>query len=204
MEPETKEILKGIMERLGDLRSIFSPVVPDSLAVLDGWTWSYESKIDRTILNRGDQIDVFARALRGQTDQRGWINALAIIFSDPDSELIFSMDAWSFRASPRLLNMLGGVLPNNMTVYNVVYNPATLLGPVYGIVWSPSQFWPYKTQITFQASHPLTAVAPTSQIVLAGLGRMFISDEKYFYESIFLESQRQTIGKVQVPVRRPT
>ena len=54
MEPETKEILKGIRERLGDLRSIFSPIVPDSLAVLDGWTWSLETKADRTIINRGD------------------------------------------------------------------------------------------------------------------------------------------------------
>jgi len=204
MEPETKAILKEIKERLGDLRSIFSPIVPDSLAVLDGWTWSFESKIDRTVITRGDQIDVFARALRGQTDQRGWINSLAIIFSDPDSELIFSMDAWSFRASPRLLNILGATLPNNMAIYNSVFNPATPLGPIYGINWTPSQFWPYKTQITFQASHPTTAVTPTSQIVLAALGRMFISDEKYIYESIFLESQRQTIGRVQVPVRRPT
>ena len=204
MEPETKEILEGIRERLGDLRSIFAPIIPDSLAVLNGWTWSLETKVDRTILNRGEQIDVFPTVLKGQTNERGWINTLSIVFSDPDSELVYSMDNWAFAFSPRIINILGGVLPNNQQVYINVFNPATPLGPLYGFVWSPSQFWPYKTQITFQARHPNTALAPTSQIVFAFLGRLFISDEKYFYESIFLESQRQTIGKVRVPVRRPT
>ena len=204
MEPETKEILKGIRERLGDLRSIFSPIVPDSLAVLDGWTWSLETKADRTIINRGDQIDVFPTVLRGKTNERGWINSLAIMFSDPDSELVYSMDNWAFAFSPRAINILGGVQANNVNMYNVVFNPASPIGPIYGVNWTPSQFWPYKTQITFQARHPNTALAPTSQIVFAALGRMFISDEQFFYESIFLESQRQTIGKVKVPLRRST
>jgi len=204
VESETKEILEDIRKRLGDLRSIFAPIIPDSLAVLNGWTWKLETKADRTIITRGDQIDVFPSIQKGQTNERGWINTLAIVFSDPDSELVYSMDNLSFAFSPRLINILGGVLPNNQQVYINVFNPATPLGPLYGLVWSPSQFWPYKTQITFQARHPTTALAPTSQIVFAFLGRLFISDEKFFYESIFLESQRQTIGKVQVPVRRPT
>ncbi len=81
--------------------------------------------------------------------------------------------------------------------------PSTPFGPLYGIGWTPAKFWPYKTQITFRATHPNTAVTPTSQIVVAIIGRLVISDEKMFYESVFIESQKQTIGKVQVPIRRP-
>ena len=203
MEPETIEIIRKLTERLGDLRSVFAPIVPDSLAALDGWTWSVETKIDRTIINRGDQINVFPTILKGQTQERGWLTTLGILFSDPDTELVYSMDSWNFRATPRGTNIIGSTLPNNITIYNTVFNPATPWGPLYGIFWNPAKFWPYKTQITFQANHPVTAFTPTSQIVIAALGRLFISDEKFFYESVFLESQRQTIGKVQVPIRRP-
>ena len=203
MEVETKTIIRELTERLGNLRSIFAPIIPDSLANLDGWTWKSEVLPSRVVLNRGDEVDVFPLIQKDKTGERGWLNQLAIIFSDPDTEMIFTTDNWTVQTTPRLANMAGAVLPTNSTVYNIVFNPATPLGPLYGIAWSASQFWPYKTQIVFRARHPATALTASSQIVVAVLGRHYISDEKQFYESIFLESQRQTIGKVQVPIRRP-
>ena len=203
MEDETRAVLKSLEERLGDLRSIFSPVVPDSLAVLDGWHWQVDQNTERLLLNRGNEIDVLPIIQRGSTNERGWINFLTIIFSDPDTEMIFSMDNWTFRASPRFVNTLGGILPTSTTIYNSVYNPATPFGPLYSIVWTPAKFWPYKTQIVFKATHPRTAITPTSQIVVASVGRLIISEQRMFYESIFIESQKQTIGKVEVPIRRP-
>lgn len=204
MEDETKAILRELTERLGNLRSIFAPIIPNALANLEGWTWQSEVLPSRILLNRGDEIDVFPLIQKGKTGERGWLNQLVIIFSDPDTEMIFTTDNWTIRTTPRLANIAGAVNPTNSTIYNIVYNPATPLGPLYGLAWSASQFWPYKTQIVFRARHPAGALTPTSQIVAAVLGRHYISDEKQFYESIFLESQRQTIGKVQVPIRRPS
>lgn len=203
MEEETKILLRELTERLGNLRSLFAPIIPDALTNLEGWHWQVNQTTERILLNRGDEIDVLPLIQRGSTSERGWINTLGIVFSDPDSEIIYSMDNWSFRLSPRLMNTFGGILPNATTMFNMVYNPATPFGPLYGLQWAPSVFWPYKTQIVFRASHPRTAITPTSQIVLASIGSVIISDEKLFYESIFLESQKQTIGKVEVPIRRP-
>ena len=203
MDEETRAILRELTERLVNLRAVFAPIIPDSLANLEGWTWSAEVLPSRRILNRGDEVDILPVIQRMKSSEKGWINQLVVIFSDPDTEMLFTTDNWTIQTTPRLANMVGAVTPTNATVYNLVYNPATPLGPLYGLAWSASQFWPYKTQIVFRARHPRTALTATSQIVTAILGRHYISDEKLFYESIFLESQRQTIGKVQVPIRRP-
>lgn len=203
MNEETKAVIDEVGKRLGGLRSVFSPIIPDALATLEGWTWVLESTPERRIINRGDEIDIFPIIQRSKTGERGWINQLAIVFSDPDTEMIYTTDNWTFRTTPRLLNVFGATLPNNTTVFNPVFNPASPVGPIFSVVWTASQFWPYKTQITFRARHPSDALTPTSQIIFATLGRHYISDEKLFYESIFIEAQKQTLGRVQIPLRRP-
>ena len=184
------------------LSSIVGPIVPSALATLDGWTWKSELKQDRTVLNRGEgPIDVFPPVRAETTKEKGWLNSLTIFFSDPYSEMLFSCDNWTFRSSP-FLTLFSGLPVNNDMIYCSVYNPATPIGPLYSIAWTPSQFWPYRTQLLIQAQHPATAPTATSQIVAASLGRHFIRDDKQFYESIFIEGQRQSLGRVQVPIRR--
>ncbi len=203
MEKADAKAVNDILDRLKLFGGIFGPIVPEALASLDGWNWSSEVIPERLVLARGAGPVPLLPAIQTSTArEKGWLMTLAVIFSDPDSELIFNSDNWSFRASPRLLNMIGGTVPNNTNIFNNVYNPATPLGPLYGLAWFPVKFWPYKTQITFQAQHPATALTPTSQVVAAALGRMYIRDSKQYYESIFIESQRQAIGTVKVPIRR--
>ena len=203
MSTEEAKLLREIKASMEKLSSIVGPIVPSALATLDGWTWKLEVLSERRLLTRGGgPVDIFPPIRAQTTKEKGWINSLGVAFSDPMTMLRFSCDNWNFYISPYFANMFIGALPNNDYMYVPVYNPATPFGPLYGLSWAPSQFWPYKTQLMVQAEHPLAAVTATSQIVYAGLGRHFIRDEKQFYESIFVEGQRQAIGRVEVPIRR--
>lgn len=203
MEKANAKAVNEILDRLKLFGGIFGPIVPEALATLDGWTWQSEFRPDRRILTRGGSPLPLLPAIRASGErEKGWLMTIAVAFSDPDTELMFSADNWNFRASPRLLNMSGVTASNNAVMWNNVYNPATLMGPIYGMMWTPAKFWPYRTQITFQAQHPATALTETSQVVAALIGRMYIRDSKQYYESIFIESQRQATGRVQVPIRR--
>lgn len=196
---EELKILEEIRDKISALRSIISPIIPSALATLDGWTWKVNQNTERILLTRGAGPTNLFPTIQ---NERGWLDTLGVVFSDPYSELRFSCDNWVFQVSPFFVNTFGMIQANSSTVYLTVYNPATPLGPLYGFSWNPSQFWPYKTQVMFQVLHPSTALTPTSQVVLAGIGRHYIRDDKQFYESIFLDAQRQTIGRVEVPIRR--
>ena len=203
MSTEEAKLLREIKASMEKLSSIVGPIVPSALATLDGWTWKLELLSERKLLTRGGGlVDVFPPIRAQTTREKGWINSLGIVFSDPMSVLKFSCDNWNFIVSPYMLNLFQGAFPNNDYVYIPVYNPATPLGPLYGISWTPSQFWPYKTQLILQAEHPTAAVTATSQIVTAALGRHYIRDDKQFYEAVFIEGQKQAIGRVEVPIRR--
>ena len=175
--------------------SIIMPVIPSGLAMLDGWTWKSDQTVARQTLTRGAGPVSMVAPIQGE---RGWIHLLFAVFSDPMSEVFFLCDNWSFTASPFLANTFGFVMPNDTTVYSTVYNPATPLGPLYGVHWAPSQFWPYNTQIITQVRHPAAAPTATSQLVVFALGRHYIRDDKQFYESVIREGKRQTVGRVEV------
>ena len=200
MSTENGKLLREIKASIERLSGIVGPIIPTALATLNGWTWRIETLPERMMLTRGRMANIMPSNLI--QNEKGWINVLAVGFSDPMSEMIFSCDNWTFRASPFLLNTFGNVLPNNVTTFNGVYNPASVLGPIYTVVWMPSQFWPYNTAVRLQANHPLTAPTATSQVITYALGRHYIRDEKQFYESIFVEGQKQAIGRVVVPIRR--
>ena len=196
----SKEELAEIAEILGYFRNIVGPVIPSALSTLDGWTWKVDTSQDRLLLNRGaGPVNLLPPTeIQGE---RGWINSLSVFFSDPESEIRFSCDQWNFRVSPFGLN-ISAIPTNNTTIYCPVYNPGSPIGPIYGIIWTPSQFWPYKTEITFTARHPATALTATSQVIAYALGRHFISNRNLFYESLLREGERQALGRVEVPIRR--
>ena len=182
----------------GVLGGILMPVIPSALAMLNGWTWKVESVSQRATLTRGAGPVNIINPIQ---NEKGWLNSFFVLFSDPQTEMVFTCDNWNFTFSPFLVNTYGFLNPNNVVTYNMVYNPATPLGPLYGVAWTPSQFWPYITQVTWQAQHPAAAPSATSQLVAAFLGRHYIRDEKQFYESIIREGRRQTAGRVEVPLR---
>ena len=199
MEASKKELAE-IAELLEGFRNIVGPIIPSALATLDGWTWRVELNHDRLLLNRGaGPISLIPpQEIQGE---RGWLNHLSAYFSDPESEIRFSCDQWGFRATPFSLNAVAMPV-NNDTIYCPVYNPGSPVGPVFGLLWTPSQFWPYKTEITFTAEHPRTALTATSQVIAYSIGRHYISNRKFFYESILREGERQALGRVEVPIRR--
>ena len=199
MEASKKELAE-IAELLEGFRNIVGPIIPSALATLDGWTWKVDTSQDRLLLNRGTGPIALIPPQEIQ-GERGWLNHLSVYFSDPESEMRFSCDQWSFRATPFGLNSVAMPV-NNDIIYCPVYNPGSPIGPVFGLLWTPSQFWPYKTEITFTAEHPLTALTATSQVIAYSMGRHFLSGRKLFYESLVREGERQALGRVEVPIRR--
>ena len=196
----TKEERAEIASLLEGARHIVGSILPSGLATLEGWTWRLESSQERTLLNRGAGPVPLIPGVEIQ-GERGWLNTLSVAFSDPESLFHFTCDQWDFTVSPFLLNILNSP-ENNTAVYCNVYNPATPLGPLYGVSWTPSQFWPYKTQVRLTVEHPAGALTATSQVVFFILGRHFINNEKLFYETTVREAERQAVGRVQVPIRR--
>lgn len=196
----TKEERAEIASLLEGARHIVGSILPSGLATLEGWTWRLESSQERVLLNRGAGPVPLIPGVEIQ-GERGWLNTLSVAFSDPESLFHFTCDQWDFTVSPFLLNILNSP-ENNTAVYCNVYNPATPLGPLYGVSWTPSQFWPYKTQVRLTVEHPAGALTATSQVVFFILGRHFINNEKLFYETTVREAERQAVGRVQVPIRR--
>lgn len=180
----------------GLIGGIIMPVIPSALAMLDGWTWRNESIETRQTLVRGAGPTPLFAPIQGE---KGWLNFLLVLFSDPVSELHFQCDNWNVKWSPLGINISGGLQSSNSLNNINVYNPATLVGPMYGVQWSPSQFWPYNNQIIVQVSHPAFAPTATSQLIGAGMGRHYIRDEKQFYQSIIREGMKQTRGTVEIP-----
>ena len=196
----SKEELAGLVEILSRFRNIVGPIIPSALATLDGWTWKVDTSQDRLLLNRGaGPVNLLPpQEVQGE---RGWINTVSVFFSDPESVMYFSGDQYNFRVTPFGLN-ISGMPTNNTAVYCPVYNPGSPIGPIFGIIATPSQFWPYKTEIVLTAEHPATALTATSQVIAYSLGRHFISNRRLFYESILREGERQALGRVEVPIRR--
>jgi len=191
---EELKLLRMLAEKMGSL----GPIVPESLANLEGWTWRVEGRADRIMLTRGAAPVNIVPSIQNEI---GWLHSILVAFSDPMSMFHFMCDNYTFALSPFLFRTIGITLPNNTLLYCSVYNPATLMGPLYGLTWVPAKFWPYRTQVMVQASHPATALTPTSQVVFFALNRQYIRDKKQFYESILIENTRQTIGRVEVPRR---
>jgi hypothetical protein len=183
---------------LADKMGPLGPIVPEALTNLEGWTWKSDGRTDRIMLTRGASPVNILPPIQSEI---GWLHAIGVIFSDPMSMFHFTCDNYTFAFSPFFFRLMGNTLTNNVRLYCSVYNPASPLGPLYGLAWDPAKFWPYRSQIQMQASHPSTALTPTSQVVMFMLGRQYIRDRKQFYESIVIENTRQSVGRVEVPRR---
>lgn len=197
----SESVRKGLDEALSPmLQGLLGgamPVIPGSLAMLDGWSWKIESVQSRVALIRGAGPTPVIAPIQ---EEKGWINLLGVVFSDPMTELNFQCDSWiASHSSPWAFNLLGWTQANNSNNYVTVYNPATPMGPLYGLQWTPSQFWPYNNQIIINVLHPASAITATSQLVAFYLGRHYIRDDKQFYESVIREGKKQMVGRVEMP-----
>lgn len=129
------------------------------------------------------------------TDEKGWVLSFTAVFRSPFGLLNFVADSHNFSVSPFFLNVGGQLLPNAQLVYNTVYNPATALGPAYGITYTPSAAIPYERLLRITLNLPLGVPVAATNVFAAGISRIRIIDEAIFLRSIKKFAAEQMIGR---------
>ncbi len=107
----------------------------------------------------------------------------------------FKADDWVFSATPFLLNTIGAVNPNAISIYNDVYNPFTPLGPMYSVVFTPSYPQSYSRQVEITMNLPPGAPIAATNVFFANFGRIWLQDEKRFLRSLKRHTLEQMTGK---------
>ena len=195
--------LAEIMGRLRDefatsgeliLPTPLGPITIENLTNLKGWVYEFS-----TIGFPGDQPPILLGGppvvLADFTDEKGWILSFGAVFRSPFGQLNFQADSHNFSATPFLLNTLGQVLPNPITIYNGVYNPATALGPMYSVLFTPAYPQPYERIVRLTLNLPAGAPIAATNIFLAMVSRIKIIDYPTFIRSIKKFTAEQMIGR---------
>ena len=175
------------------LSTPLGPITVESLNQLEGWRW------DLDILGHpGEELTLVAgetRILREYTDETGWIFVIQMFARAPAVQLGFKADDWFLRISPLAANTLGITAPNNSTLWNSVYNPFTVIGPMYGINFTPSLPYPYYRRFVVDVTLPAVAGLATADIYVVTIGRIYIVDERTFLRSIKRLNIEQLTGR---------
>lgn len=133
-------------------------------------------------------------ALADFTDEKGWFLSVSALFRSPFAQLNYIVDSNRFNYTPFMLNTIGQVLPNPMVAYNGVYNPASALGPLYSVVYTPGSPQPYERRIQITLELPAGSPVDATTIFSATLLRIKIIDEALFLRSIKKFIAEQMIG----------
>jgi len=169
------------------------PITVENLTNLKGWVYEWSTigfpGGQTQLLNGGPPV-----VLGDYTDEKGWILSFGAIFRSPFGQLNFIADSHNFSVTPFALNTLGQVLPNPITVYNGVYNPATALGPMYSVLFTPAYPQPYERLVRLTLNLPLGSPIAATNIFLAMVSRIKIVDEQTFLRSIKKFTAEQMIG----------
>ena len=170
------------------------PITVDNLTNLKGWIYEFT-----TIGFPGNQVPLLLggapTVLADYTDEKGWILSFAAVFRSPFGQLNFQADSHNFSVTPFALNTLGQTLPNPITIYNGVYNPATALGPMYSVVFTPAYPQPYERLVRLTLNLPLGAPIAATNIFLAIVSRIKIVDYPTFIRSIKKFTAEQMVGR---------
>lgn len=122
--------------------------------------------------------------LADYTDEKGWVLLATAIFRSPYAVVTYTMDSFQATESPFILNLMGHTLPASADVWCSCYNPATPLGPMYGVQFSPSCAMPYERRVRVELSLPAGVPVAATTIWLAYIGRILINDERTFLRSV--------------------
>lgn len=118
------------------------------------------------------------------TDEIGWIQNFFLSFRSPFMEMTFIADSHQNTVSPFALDLAGFTVPNNLTVYNTIFNPMSPIGPLYAINWTPSYAWPFERNVELTVSLPLISPILQANLVSAAVSRIQIKDKRAFIRSI--------------------
>ena len=134
-------------------------------------------------------------ALVDYTDEKGWVLSFIAIFRSPYGQVNYIADSHNFSHTPFLLNIINQVQANSMMAYNGVYNPASALGPMYSVVYTPSEPQPYERRVQITLNLPAGAPIAATTIFMAAVSRIKIIDEATFLRSIKKFTAEQMIGR---------
>jgi hypothetical protein len=171
------------------------PITVQSLNHLEGWRYDFYSigyPGAEPVLTLGGPSVV----LVDYTDEKGWIMLFNAIFRSPYGTLNFSIDNYVFSASPwqlNIANMIGSLNP--VLVYANPYNPATPLGPLYGVGYSPSMPVPYASRLQITLNLPAGSPVAATTVFKAVVGRIWIVDKALFLKSIKRHIAEQMAGR---------
>ena len=170
------------------------PITVENLTNLKGWIYEFTTigfpGAEPALAVGGAPV-----VLADYTDEKGWIISFGAVFRSPFGQLNFQADSHNFSVTPFALNTLGQVLPNPMTVYNGVYNPATALGPMYSVLFTPGNVQPFERLVRITLNLPLGAPIAATTVFLALISRIKIVDESTFLRSIKKFTAEQMIGR---------
>lgn len=203
MAPVDSNELADIMDRLrrefaapGELilPTPLGPIEVANLVNLKGWMYELTP-----IGFPGAELALAAGGapvvLADYTDEKGWVLSFAAVFRSPFAQLNFIADSHNFSATPFLYNTVGQTFQNPMIAYNGIYNPATALGPMYSIVFSPGHPQPYERRIRITLNLPAGAPIAATTVFAAAVSRIKIIDEQTFLRSIKKFTAEQMIGR---------
>lgn len=169
------------------------PITVETLTNLKGWEYDFTP-----IGFPGAELPLAVGGafvpLADFTDEKGWILSVSALFRSPFAQLNYQVDSYNFSYTPFLLNTIGQVLPNPMVVYNGVYNPASALGPLYSVVYTPGTPQPYERRVRITLNLPAGSPVDATTIFNAVLFRIKILDEAIFLRSIKKFTAEQMIG----------
>ena len=178
------------------LPTTLGPITLSSLNNLEGWRYDLFSLgypgAEPVLTNGGPAV-----TLVDYTDERGWILTFSAIFRSPYGTLNFRADNWVFNVNPwYIANVAGLVGPtaNPVVVYAMPYNPASPLGPVYGVIFTPVTAYPYSNRIQITLNLPAGSPVAATTVHLAVVGKVWIVDQTLFLKSIKRHIAEQMAG----------
>lgn len=176
------------------LNTPLGPISVENLSFLDGWMYE-QTQVGYpgtpVPLLVGGPVSV----IQDRTDEQGWVLAATAIFSSPYGRVDMAIDNFILNQTPYLANIMIGVPPFNKTLYPLVYNPATPLGPLYGVQLNTTQPHPYARHVRITGSLPLGSPVAACNLFTATLSRIMLQDRPTFYRSMKKFNIEQRIGK---------
>lgn len=169
------------------------PIKISDLPFLQGWRYDFFSigypGTEIPLVNGGP-----ATVLVDYTDQLGWVLFFLSIFRSPYGTLNFSVDNFNFNASPWLTQLTGLNVNNNVLIKTQVYNPATPLGPLYGLNLTPVYAMPYQSRLQISLNLPAGSPVAATTIFAAAVGKIYIVDYPTFMRSVKRFVAEQMVG----------
>lgn len=176
------------------LNTPLGPISVENLVFIDGWKYENTNRgypgIQPALVVGGPPFVV-----EEKNDEQGWIIAASIIFTSPHGLIEINIDNFFPTFTPFLADAVIGVQPLNRTPYQIVYNPSTPFGPLYGMILDTAQPYPYTRFLKLQGSLPAGSPVAACNIFAATLSRIMIQDRPTFYRSLKRFNVEQRIGK---------